>query len=76
MGNILNMTGHERDAALGLALGAFINIVLNAVLVPVWDIEGAALATGMSLVVWNVFLVTRVRRRLSLDSTALGLVKL
>ncbi len=76
VGNILNMTGHERDAALGLALGAFINVVLNAVLVPVWDIEGAALATGMSLVVWNVFLVTRVRRRLSLDSTAIGLVKL
>ncbi len=76
VGNILNMTGHERDAALGLALGAFTNVVLNAILVPVWGIEGAALATGMSLVVWNVFLVIRLRRRLSLDSTALGFAKL
>ena len=75
VGQILNMTGHERDAALGMALGAFTNLVLNAILVPVWDIEGAALATGISLVVWNVFLVARVRQRLSLDSTALGLVK-
>ena len=74
VGQILNMTGHEKDAALGLALGAFTNIVLNVVLVPLWDIEGAALATGMSLVVWNLFLVTRVWKQLSLYPTALGAI--
>ena len=76
VGLILKMTGHERDAALGMAFGAFTNVVLNTALVPVWGIDGAALATGMSLIVWNVFLVARVWKRLSLDSTALGTMAL
>lgn len=73
VGAILTMTGYERDSALGIGLGAFTNVGLNAILVPLWDIEGAALATGMSLLVWNVVLAVRVRQRLSLDSTALGI---
>ena len=73
VGAILNMTGYERDSAIGMGLGALTNVGLNAALVPLWDIEGAALATGLSLLVWNVVLAIRVRQRLALDSTALGI---
>lgn len=73
VGQILNMTGHERDSAFGLAIGALINVSLNAALIPSLDITGAALATCLSLAAWNIILVLLVQRRLGLDSTAFGL---
>jgi len=72
VGVLLNMTGHERDAAKGAAAAAFLNVVLNAVLIPLWGIEGAALASAASLITWNILLAVLVRRRLGLHSTALG----
>ncbi|WP_420426271.1 flippase [Algiphilus sp.] len=69
---ILNMTAHERDSALGVAIAAIVNIVSNATLIPIWGIEGAAFATGLSLVTWNIVLVVYVRRRTGLSSTAAG----
>jgi O-antigen/teichoic acid export membrane protein len=72
VGLILNMTGHERDAALGLAFGALTNISANAVLIPAWDIYGAAAATGLSVIVWNILLIIAVRKRTGLRSTVFG----
>lgn len=69
---ILNMTGHERESAIGVAVGAIVNVVLNATLIPIWNIEGAALATGLSLVTWNVVLISFLRWRTGLFSAAVG----
>ena len=70
---ILNMTGNEMDTALGMTIGAVTNVLLNVMLIPKWGIEGAALATGISLIVWNLILIIRVQKRLGIDSTALGI---
>jgi O-antigen/teichoic acid export membrane protein len=70
--DLLNMTGHERDTALGMAIGAAANIALNFLLIPIWDMAGAATATALSLILWNLWLVVSVRRRLGLTSTAFG----
>ncbi len=75
VGLILNMTGHERDSAFGLGIGALTNVTLNAALIPMWGIAGAALATALSLIAWNVVLALRVYQRLGLDSTALGIYR-
>jgi O-antigen/teichoic acid export membrane protein len=69
---ILNMTGHERDTAVCVSVSAVTNIILNALFIPLYDIEGAAVATGLSLAVWRILLVLFVRRRLGLDPTAAG----
>ena len=69
---ILIMTGHVLDAAKGMTLGAVVNVVLNAILIPIWEIEGAALATGISLVVWAIFLAIRVKSRTGLSSGVIG----
>ncbi|WP_158590788.1 polysaccharide biosynthesis C-terminal domain-containing protein [Salinisphaera sp. LB1] len=71
---ILNMTGHERDSVVGMTIGAVVNVVLNAIFIPLWDVDGAALATGLSLVSWNFALVALVRRRTGLSSTVLNSV--
>lgn len=66
--SLLNMTGHQDDTLKAMIAGVLVNVVLNALLIPRWDIAGAATATGTSLVVWNVLLVVFVHRRLGLDA--------
>ena len=71
-GEILNMTGKVKDMAMGMTVGAISNIILNLILIPKWDIEGAAAASGLSLIAWNTVLVLRIRHSLGIDSTVLG----
>ncbi len=72
VGYLLIMTGHEGEAAKGIAISALVNVVLNGALIPVWGLEGAAVATATSTVVWNVLLAVKVRRKLGIHPTALG----
>lgn len=73
VGTMLMMTAYERTTAVGVGVGTAVNVTLNAVLIPVWGIEGAAVATGTSLLVWNAILVWRSLRTLRVDPTALGI---
>lgn len=61
---LLVMTGYERIAALGVIASTATNVGLNAVLIPVWGLEGAATATAVSLVLWNMLLLWQVKKRL------------
>jgi O-antigen/teichoic acid export membrane protein len=70
VGFLLNMTGHERIAARILWQTATLNIAMNAVLIPLFGMAGAATASAVSLVVWNAALYRQVRQRLSISSTA------
>lgn len=72
VGLLLFMTGHERDAAWSIGLATGLNIVLDAALIPGFGIEGAASASAISLVVWNVSLLRRVRRHLGVHPTVFG----
>lgn len=67
---LLVMTGNEQDAARGVALGATLNIVLNAALIPPFGLAGAAVATGLSVIASNAAFVYFVRMRLSIRPTA------
>jgi len=70
VGMLLNMTRHERDTAKGLVVSAILNVVLNLLLVPLLGIIGAAVATAVSLITWNVLLWWAVRQRLGINSLA------
>lgn len=72
VGLMLMMTGHERDVARGVALGAAINFTLNLLLVPRWGLLGAAAASTTALLTWNSILVWFVYRRLGVHSTIFG----
>jgi O-antigen/teichoic acid export membrane protein len=74
VGVLLVMTGHQRDAALGTAAGAGLNVLLAVALIPPLGVLGAAIAAAASNVVSNGLLVIAVRRKLRLDSTAAGLI--
>lgn len=75
VGALLNMTGHEHDTMRATALAVVINVVLNLMLIPHFGIDGAAFATTVSLIVWNMLLWRRVRQRLGIDTMAFHLVR-
>lgn len=70
VGYLLNMTGHERDTAKGVAIAALLNVLLNIILIPRWGMNGAAIATAVSLITWNLLLWRAVRIRLGINSFA------
>ncbi|NJN67447.1 MAG: oligosaccharide flippase family protein [Chloroflexaceae bacterium] len=72
VGILLTMTGYERDAAVVMAVGLLLNIVLNVLLIPLWGIVGAALAASVSTVGWNMALAAMIPKRLGIHSTVLG----
>jgi len=72
---LLNMTGHERLSVKGVGIGAGLNIVLNFLLIPIWGVSGAAIATATSMIVWNVILAIYVKRKLSINSTIFNLIR-
>ena len=70
-GTVLNMTGHQRDVVKGQTIAAIINITLNIVLLPDFGIIGAATATTISMMVWNVILVKLLKNRVDLNSSVI-----
>ena len=51
--NILNMTGYEKSAQNTMLVVATLNILLNAILIPLLGPQGAALATALTMLGWN-----------------------
>ena len=72
VGYLMTMTQYERQAAAILAAAAFANILLNALLIPIWGRNGAAVATATSLILWNVAMLIFVRTRMGIRVTLLG----
>jgi O-antigen/teichoic acid export membrane protein len=62
-GYFMNMTGSQivfRNVMFG---AAFLNVILNLLLIPVLGIYGAALAGMTSVVFWNVYLLIYIKRK-------------
>ena len=58
----LNMTGKQKKLNTILILGLIINLILNLVLIPIYGIEGAAVATLISMIFWNSAIVGVIYR--------------
>jgi O-antigen/teichoic acid export membrane protein len=72
VGMFLSMTGHEKDTLKGLAAAALLNLVLNILLIPPFGMVGAAGATALSMVMWNIVLAVLLNRRLGLVAGPFG----
>jgi O-antigen/teichoic acid export membrane protein len=69
--SLLNMTGHERDTTKSILVGAIVNVVLNLSLVPIWGMTGAAVATAVTLIVWNLIMWHKARVRIGIETSPL-----
>lgn len=54
VGSFLNMTGHEKVFRNIVLFGGSLNILLNYFLIPIYGIEGAAIASMSSIIIWNL----------------------
>lgn len=72
---LLNMTGYQKYTFIGVAISAILNIILNAAFIPYWGAEGAAMATAVSTVIWNILLVFFVQRKLNINMNPLNFIQ-
>ncbi|GAB4390506.1 MAG: oligosaccharide flippase family protein [Thermodesulfovibrionales bacterium] len=63
VGFLLNMTGRQRALQNILLAAAVINIGLNALLIPSYGMNGAALASMVSMAFWNLAAVAYIKAR-------------
>jgi O-antigen/teichoic acid export membrane protein len=63
VGVYMNMTGKQVVFQRILVAAFSINIVLNLILIPVYDLLGAAVATAISTVFWNVVTTAYIYRK-------------
>jgi O-antigen/teichoic acid export membrane protein len=70
---VMTMTEHERGAAALLILGAVVNIVAGVVFIAILGLTGAAVATTIALIIWNVTMARFISRHLQLVPGILGL---
>ncbi len=69
---LLSMSGNEKISLIIFSLSAAINIALNYFLIPTYDVEGAAIATAISTIVWNLVSIIFVIKRLSINPMVFG----
>ena len=62
VGNILQMTGNQFIYMIILSIGALCNVVLNYYLIPIYSIEGAAIASLLSMSLWNLGMVYFIKK--------------
>jgi O-antigen/teichoic acid export membrane protein len=70
---VMTMTEHERGAAVLLILGAVVNIAAGVVFIAILGLTGAAVATTIALIIWNVTMARFISRHLQLVPGILGL---
>jgi len=64
VGYILQMTGHQKKVQSIVFQASMINIVLNAILIPQMGMNGAAIASSISMIYWNVYMLITVKKKL------------
>ena len=64
VGGLAQSTRHEKDILHTLALGSVLNVALNLALIPLYGMTGAAVASLISAIFYNVYLTRRLRAQL------------
>jgi O-antigen/teichoic acid export membrane protein len=73
VGFLMTMTRYEREASWFLGVSALLNVLLSVALIPVLGLIGAAIASAVSTIAWNLSALVFVRTRLDVNPTVLPL---
>lgn len=68
--NILIMTKHEKQTLISFVTSLVSNIVFNSILIPLYGITGAAIATTIGITIGNVMMYYFVRTKTQFKSAA------
>ncbi|MGH8624652.1 MAG: polysaccharide biosynthesis C-terminal domain-containing protein, partial [Gammaproteobacteria bacterium] len=75
VGYLMGLTGYQNLSARVFGITAMVNIVLNATFIPIWGLEGAALATMGTTILWNVWLYILIKKHLGIRSFVFSTVR-
>jgi O-antigen/teichoic acid export membrane protein len=75
VGYLLMMTGHHNQCAFVFACSALINIMLNLIGIPLFGILGAAIATALSMMLWNLWLNRLVVKYLGINPSIVAAIQ-
>ena len=64
VGYIMQMTDQQKVYQNVIMIAFFINVILNFILIPFYGINGAAIASSIAMVFWNITLVIIIKKRL------------
>jgi O-antigen/teichoic acid export membrane protein len=67
---LLTMTNHERRVTRATAIAFALNLVLIPLLLPLWGIDGAAVAVVASMLCWNIILWRDASSLLGIETAA------
>ena len=70
VGTILSMSRRERFVGIGMSVSVVCNVLLNYLLIPLHGVNGAAIATMISVGVWNLLMVVFAKRTLGINANA------
>ncbi len=71
VGYLMTMTGHQNQAAYIIVSGTVLNIILNAILIPLFGMTGSAIATALTTALWNLAMLIYVIKKLKLNPTVI-----
>jgi len=71
-GTILNMSGYEKGTLITLVFSGILNVILNYIFIPLWGIEGAALATLIAIIFRKIVIWLMVLVIFKIDSSMFG----
>ena len=69
VGYLMTMTEHHKAAMIIQLFTVIVNVTLNLLLIPLYGIKGAAIATAISMVTWNVISLFYVKFALNINPT-------
>lgn len=73
VGFLMTMTGHQKQAAVIVAVTATLNVALNLLLIPPYGMAGAAAATAVTTAAWNLAMLAYVWTVLRINPTIVPL---
>ncbi len=76
VGLFLDMTGHEKIFRNIVVAAGVLNIILNLILIPRYHINGAAIASMVSIITWNVLAALYIKRKFGFSISYLPMIRL
>ena len=76
VGYIMQMTDQQIVFKNVLIIAFIINILLNFVLIPIYSFTGAAIASSIAMIFWNITLAVIIKKRLGFWTIYLPLIKI
>jgi O-antigen/teichoic acid export membrane protein len=75
VGYLMSMTGHQAKAMKIVAFSAFLNLLLNMILIPKFGMTGAAIASAVSTATWNILMLRFVQMELAVNASVITIFR-